>query len=159
MPLEDWALIACVVFAGLWSGLLAMLTTILHPILKGMDGAGFTRFLGSFLPIARRAPFNYVMVLGLVAAPTTALIASNDQTGDTVFVLTAVGLGLTIIGPLLISRLFSEPNYDVILSWNPEDVPQGWESTKQRYFALNWIRAVITWAALGVFVAALAERL
>jgi hypothetical protein len=56
MPVEDWALVACVVIAGLWSGLLAMLTTILHPILKGMDAAGFTRFLDAFLPIAPPGP-------------------------------------------------------------------------------------------------------
>jgi hypothetical protein len=160
MPVEDWALLASVVFAGLWSGLLAMLTTILHPILERMDGPGFAGFLDSFLPIARRAPFNYVMVFGLVAAPATALIAMGaDRAGETVFVLTAAGLALTVIGPLLISRLKSEPNYDVILSWDPQAVPADWEDTKRRYFALNWIRAVATWAALALFVAALAERL
>ncbi len=158
MAVEDWALVACVVFAGLWSGLLAMLTTILHPILKGMDGAGFRRFLGAFLPVARRAPFNYAIVIGLVAAPTTALIAMGDP-GDTVFVLTSIGLALTVIGPLAISSRMAEPNYDVILSWDPEAVPADWEETKRRYFALNWIRAAATWAALAVFVAALAERL
>ena len=69
MPVEDWALLACVVIAGLWSGLLAMLTTILHPMLRGLDGAGFTRFLDAFLPLARKSVFNYAMVLGLRRDP------------------------------------------------------------------------------------------
>ena len=41
------------VFAGLWSGLLAMLTLILHPMLAEMDGSGFARFLGAF-PVSAR---------------------------------------------------------------------------------------------------------
>jgi len=160
MPVEDWALLACVVIAGLWSGLLAMLTTILHPILKGMDGAGFTRFLDAFLPVARRSAFNYAMVIGLVAAPTTALIAmGGDGVGETVFILTALGLALNVAGPLLVSSRLAAPNYDVILSWDPEALPEGWEAAKARYFRLNWIRAGATWAALALFVAALAERM
>lgn len=160
MPIEDWALLACVVFAGLWSGLLATLTTIIHPMLKRMDREGFASFLGAFLPIARSSLFNYAMVIGLVAAPTTALIAmGGDQAGETVFVLTAIGLALTVVGPLLVSNRLASPNYDVILSWDPQAVPEGWEAVKARYFTLNWIRAVATWAALALFVAALAERL
>jgi hypothetical protein len=160
MPVEDWALVACVVIAGLWSGLLAMLTTIIHPMLKGMDGGGFTRFLDAFLPLARKSAFNYAMVLGLVAAPVTALIAlGSDNAGEAVFVLTAIGLVLTIAGPLLVSNRLASPNYDEILSWDPENVPDDWEQAKQRYFTLNWIRAGATWAALALFVAALAERL
>ena len=160
MPIEDWALLACVVIAGLWSGLLAMLTTILHPMLKALDGAGFTRFLDAFLPLARKSAFNYAMVLGLVAAPTIALIAlGSDGAGETVFVLTAIGLALAIAGPLLVSNRLAAPNYDEILSWDPENLPDDWEQARQRYFALNWIRAVATWAALALFTVALAERL
>ena len=43
MSLEEWALIASVVFAGLWSDLLAMLTTILHPVMARMDGGEWPR--------------------------------------------------------------------------------------------------------------------
>ena len=34
---EEWALAVSVLFAGPWSGLLAMLTTILHPMLAEME--------------------------------------------------------------------------------------------------------------------------
>jgi putative copper export protein len=48
-------LIASVVFSGVWSGLLAMLTMVMHPMLARMDGAEFARFLRAFLPAARKA--------------------------------------------------------------------------------------------------------
>ena len=100
------------------------------------------------------------MVIALVAAPTTALIAmGGEQAGETVFVLTAIGLAFTVVGPLLVSNRLASPNYDVILSWDPEAVPADWEVAKARYFKLNWIRAGATWVALALFVAALAERL
>jgi hypothetical protein len=155
MDLEEWALIASIVFSGLWSGLLAMLTLVLHPMMARMDGPEFARFLRAFLPTARKAPFNYVAVIGMVIAPAVALF---DLDGGP-FVLTALGLGLTVAGPLLVSNRLSEPNYDVMLAWNPDAMPQGWEATRRRYFALDWIRAAATWVAFGLFLAALVEAL
>jgi hypothetical protein len=58
--------VASVVFAGLWSGLLLMLTTVLHPVMEPMDGRGFALFLHQFLPPARKAASNYVAVLGML---------------------------------------------------------------------------------------------
>lgn len=65
------------VFAGLWSGLLLTLTTILHPMFAAQDGGGFAADLRRFLPIARRSPTNYVLVIGLVTAPAAALIGTT----------------------------------------------------------------------------------
>jgi hypothetical protein len=46
-----------------------------------------------------------------------ALILSvADDPGRAAFVLSAIGLILCIAGPLLVSRLPSEPNYDVMLA-------------------------------------------
>jgi hypothetical protein len=156
MTVEEWGLIACVVFAGLWSGLLAMLTLVLHPMLTGMDGPGFARFLRAFLPVARRAPINYVTVFGMVIAPVVVLFALDDA-GDLPFVLTAIGLALTVAGPLLVSNRLAEPNYDAMLAWNPDAMPRDWEAGRRRYFALNWIRAGATWAAFALFLAALVD--
>jgi hypothetical protein len=155
MTVEEWAVVACVVFTGLWSGLLAMLTTVLHKMLRPMEGREFALFLGGFLPPARKAPFNYLAILGMIASPVVALITLDS--GSTAFVLVAIGLALTVAGPLLVSNRLAEPNYDVILGWNPEDVPRNWSVYRQRYFAYNWIRAVATWTSLAVFVAALSQ--
>jgi hypothetical protein len=78
---------------------------------------------------------------------------------ETALVLTAIGLAFTVAGPLLISNRLSEPNYDVMLGWNPDAMPQGWEARRRRYFALDWIRAVATWTAFGLFLAALIVQL
>ncbi len=158
MSLDEWALTAAVAFAGLWSGLFAMLTSVLHPMLRAMDGPGFTRFMAAFLPIARRAPFNYACVLGLVISPAVALFAL-DESGSTAFTLTAIGLALTVAGPLLASNLLAEPNYDVILSRDPNSMPDDWELSRRRYFTFNWIRAAATWASFALFLAALVELL
>jgi hypothetical protein len=158
LSVEEWALVASVVFAGLWSGLYAMLNLIFHRVMSAMDGPGFARFLGAFLPVARKAPFNYICVIGLVAAPAVALIALDDA-GSTPFVLTAIGLLLTLGGGLLISNRLAEPNYDRMLAWDPSHMPQGWEATRHYYFTLNWIRAAATWTAFGLFLTALVDVL
>jgi hypothetical protein len=155
MTAEKWALAACVVFSGLWSGLLAMLTLIIHPMLAAMDGRDFARFLRAFLPVARRSWFNYACVIGLLVAPVAALIAMGDDPGSAPFVLTAVGLVLTIAGPLVVSNRLAEPNYEVMLAWDPEAMPVGWEATRRRYFAFDWVRAAATWTAFALFLVAL----
>lgn len=154
MSVEEWALVASVVFAGLWSGLYAMLNLIFHRVMVGMDGPGFARFLRAFLPVARKAPFNYICAIGLVVAPAVALIAL-DEAGSTPFVLTAIGLVLTFGGGLLISNRLAEPNYDRMLAWDPDRMPEALEATRRYYFTLNWIRATATWTTFGLFLAAL----
>jgi hypothetical protein len=91
----------------------------------------------------------------MVVAPVAALIALGDDPGGTPFILTAVGLALTIAGPLLVSNRLAEPHYDAMLAWDPDAVPPGWEAGRRRYFALNWIRFAATLAAFGLFLAAL----
>jgi len=155
MTVEELGLVASVVFSGLWSGLLAMLTLVMHPMLAGMDGSDFERFLRAFLPTARHAWFNYVAIIGMVIAPVVALVALSDDPGSAPFVLTAIGLVLTIAGPLVVSNRLAEPNYDVMLAWDPDSMPADWEAGRRRYFAYNWIRAGATWAAFALFLSAL----
>jgi hypothetical protein len=155
MNVEEFALAACVVFSGLWSGLLAMLTLVMHPMLAGMNGRDFARFLRAFLPSARHAWFNYAAVIGMIVAPVVALVALGDDPTGASFVLAAIGLALTVAGPLLVSSRLAEPNYDVLLAWDPEAMPADWEAGRRRYFTLNWVRAAATWVAFALFLAAL----
>ena len=75
MTFEELALAASVVFAGLWSGLLGMLTLVMHPMLAAMSGRDFERFLRAFLPVGRKAWFNYACAIGMAIAPIVALVA------------------------------------------------------------------------------------
>ena len=154
MSPDDWALVACVVFTGLWSGELAMLTLVMHRMLAAMNSGDFARFLRAFLPPARRAPFNCAMVIGMVVSLIVALIALGVSAGAP-FVLTAIGLGLTVGGPLLVSNRLAERNYDFMLAWDTDSMPADWQAARTRYFTLNWMRAAATWAAFVLFLAAL----
>ena len=69
-----------------------MLTLVMHPMLQVMQGRDFALFLRAFLPTARRAPFNYIAVLGMVVSPIVALVTLESDSARALFVLTAVGL-------------------------------------------------------------------
>ncbi len=143
-----------VVATALWSGLLLTVTTILHPVFAPRGPAGFTEDVRRFLPIARRSPTDDVLVIALVVSPVVALVGLRHRIGSAPFVLTAAGLAATVVGPLVMSSRLAEPDYAVILGWDPDAISQDWGTARSRCFRLNWLRAAITGLALGLFVAA-----
>lgn len=155
MTAEKWALAASAFFSGLAAGLLGMLTTILHPMLAAMDGQEFRRFMEAFLRVARESWFNYAWSLGMGVGPIVALVLLWDDRGSTSFVLTAVGLGIVIVGVYVVANVWKEPHYDVILAWDPEAMPADWASGRRRYFTINWIQFATTWTAFALFLLAL----
>jgi hypothetical protein len=157
MTAEEWALAASVFFSGLAAGLLGMLTTIMHPMLARMDGRDFRSFMAAFLRYARKSWFNYAWSLGMGIGPIVALVLLWDDPGSTSFVLTAIGLGVVVVGVYVVANVWKEPHYDVILAWDPEAMPEDWEAGRQRYFAINWIQFATTWTAFALFLLALAS--
>jgi hypothetical protein len=155
MTAAEWALAASVFCSGLAAGLLGMLTTIMHPMLAAMDGRDFRNFMGGFLRHARKSWFNYTWSLGMGIGPIVALVLLRDDIGSESFVLTAIGLGIVIVGVYVVANVWKEPHYDVILAWDPAAMPVDWQAGRRRYFAINWIQFATTWAALALFLLAL----
>jgi hypothetical protein len=158
MTFEEFALAASVFFSGLASGLLGMLSTIMRPMLAAMNGRDFRNFMEAFLRFADKSwgrVYNYAWSLGMSIGPIVALVALWDDPGSTSFVLTAIGLGIVIIGVYVVANVWKEPHYKVMLAWNPEAMPENWEAGRRRYFTINWIQLATTWAAFVLFLAAL----
>src|SRR4029450_2772010 len=95
---------------------------------------------------------------GMSIASIVALVLLWDDPGSTSFVLTAIGLGVVIVGILVVSNVWKTPHYKVILAWDPEALPADWEAGRQRYFTINWIQFATTWAAFALFLVALGAR-
>ena len=158
MTAEEWTLAATCFLAGLASGLLGMLSTIMRPMLAAMDGRDFRSFMETFLRFAGKSwgrLYNYAWSLGMTIGPVVALVLLADDPGSTSFVLTAIGLVIVIGGVLIVSNAWKTPTYNLILSWDPEALPADWKSGRQRYFTINWIQLAVTWAAFALFLSAL----
>jgi hypothetical protein len=109
---EEWALAASVFFSGLASGLLGMLTTIM-PMLSAMDGRDFRNFMGAFLRFAEKSwgrVFNFAWSLGMGIGPIVALVLLWDDPDSTSFVLTAIALGIVIVGVYVVANAWKEPH-------------------------------------------------
>jgi MFS family permease len=155
---EEWVLAATAFLSGLASGLLGMLSAIMRPMLAAMDGSDFRNFMEGFLRYADHGlgkVFNYAWSLGMTIGPIVALVLLGDDPGSTSFVVTAIGLGIVIVGVLIVSNVWKTPTYNVILAWDPEALPAGWEATRRRYFTINWLQLAVTWAAFALFLVAL----
>jgi hypothetical protein len=100
---------------------------------------------------------QYEWSLGMGIGPIVALALLWDGPGSTSFVLTAIGLGVVIVGIYVISNVWKEPHYKVIMAWDPEAPPADWEAGRRRYFTINWIQMATTWSAFALFLVALAS--
>jgi hypothetical protein len=155
---EEWALAASSFFSGLAAGFLGGLCTILRPMQAAMDGRTFRNFMERFLRYADHGlgkVFNYAWSGGTTLASIVALVLLWDDPGSTSFVLTAIGLGVWVVGILIVSNVWKTPTYKMILAGDPEAMPADWEATRQRYFTINWIQLATTWAAFALFLVAL----
>jgi MFS family permease len=155
---EEWALAASALFSGLASGLLGMLSTIMRPMLAAMDGRDFRSFMAAFLRYAEEGSgkaFNYAWSLGMGIGPIVALVFLWDDRGSASFVLTAIGLGVVVVGVYVVSNVWKEPLYKVILTWDPQEMPADWKVERRRYLTINWIQLATTWAAFALFLVAL----
>jgi hypothetical protein len=156
---EEWALAATVFFTGLSAGFLGALCTIIRPMQAAMDGRGFRNFMEVFLRYADNGlgkAYNLAWAFVPVVTSIVALVLLWDDPGSTSFILTALGLGIVLVGIWLVSNVWKTPTYKLILAWNPEALPADWEAGRQRYFTINWLQMAVTWTAFGLFLAALA---
>jgi hypothetical protein len=155
---EEWALAITVFLSGLASGLLGMLSAIMRPMLATMDGRDFRNFMEAFLRFAGKSwgrVYNFAWSLGMTFGPAVTLAFLWEDRGSTSFVLTAIGLGIVVVGVLIVSNVWKTPTYNMILAWDPEAVPTDWEAGRRRYFTINWIQLAVTWTAFALFIAAL----
>ena len=158
MTAEEWVLAATVFLSGLASGLLGMLSTIMRPMLAVMDGRDFRNFMEAFLRYADHGlgkVYNLAWALVPAFGPIVALVLLWDDRSSTSFILTAIGLGIVLVGVWLVSNVWKTPTYKLILAWDPEALPADWEAGRQRYFTINWIQLVATWSAFALFLLAL----
>jgi len=116
---EEWALAASVFFSGLAAGFLGGLCAIMRPMQAAMDGRDFRNFMEAFLRYAGHSwgkVYNFAWSIGMTIGPVVALVLLWDDPGSTSFVLTAIGLGIVIVGVLIVSNVWKTPTYNVPVS-------------------------------------------
>jgi hypothetical protein len=160
MTAEEWVLAATVFFSGLAVGLFGALCAIIRPMQAAMGGREFRNFMEVFLRYAGHSwgkVYNLAWSLVMGIGPIVALVLLWDDPGSTSFILTAIGLGIVLVGIWLVSNAWKTPTYNLILSWDPEALPADWEAGRRRYFTINWIQLAVTWTAFALFLLALAS--
>jgi len=104
---EEWALAASVFFSGLAAGFLGALCTIIRPMQAAMDGRTFRNFMEEFLRYADHGlgqVYNLAWAFVPVPGAVVALVLLWDDPGSTSFILTAIGLGVMLVGIWLNGR-------------------------------------------------------
>jgi uncharacterized membrane protein len=155
MTLIDALLAISVLSTGLFTGLLMTVVFFFEKALRELSGSQFALVMQRFLAITRTHPLNYAMTLISGFVPIATLILLLQHPGSGAFVFTLVGLLAFWGGPILTSRYFAEPLYDVFVGWDIDSLPQDWRRARERYFRINVIRGLCSVTAFICFVVAL----
>lgn len=155
MTLIDALLAISVLSTGLFTGLLMTVVFFFEKALRELSGSQFALVMQRFLAITRTHPLNYAMTLISGFVPIATLIFLLQHLGSGAFVFTIVGLLAFWGGPILTSRYFAEPLYDVFVGWDTDSPPQDWRRARERYFRINVIRGLCAVTAFICFVVAL----
>jgi hypothetical protein len=110
---EEWALAATVFVTWLAAGFLGALCTIIRPMQAAMDGQGFRNFMEAFLRYADHGlgkQYNLAWAFVPVLGSIVALVLVWNDPGSTSFILTAIGLGIVLVGIWLVSNVWKTPN-------------------------------------------------
>jgi hypothetical protein len=134
---------------------LVAVVALLQQTLKPLSASEFATVMRHFLPVARKAPANYALVLTPLLLPPVALALAWDQVASPWFSLTLVGWLSFVFGPFLTSRFGAEPLYDVILGWPAQAPPADWQTIRERYFRLNLVRLIGSGSAFLLFLLAI----
>jgi len=90
------------------------------------------------------------------AEPLT-LVLLRTHLDSAMFWLTAAAVVVFLAGPILTSRFAAEPLYDVMLGWDADDPPPGWQAARDRYYRINAVRMSSSLIAFALLTAALAQ--
>jgi hypothetical protein len=115
--------------------------------------------MGAFLRFADHSwgrIYNLAWAIVMFLGPVVALVLLWDDRGSAAFVLTAIGLGLVILGVIVLSNVWKQPHYKVMLGWDPDAMPADWPAGRDKYFRINWLQCGATWSAFALFIGALA---
>ena len=121
-------LAVAVLTTGLFTGLLVYIVGMSQAMLSALDGTRFTAVMGRFLPAARKNVLNYLFTITGLTAPVVTLVLLRTHLDSAMFWLTAAAVVVFLAGPILTSRFAAEPLYDVMLGWDADDPPPGWQA-------------------------------
>jgi uncharacterized membrane protein len=148
--------VVLIIIAAISTGLLMTLIAFFHRALKDLPAPEFALVMQRFLGVVRTHPLRYTLVITSVLASVAALILLRGSAGSPAFVLVLAGLVALVAGPVLVSRYFVEPIYDVFLGWKADSPPEDWRVARDRYFRINAVRGLGSGAAFVLFLAGLA---
>ena len=150
-------LAVAVLTTGLFTGLLVYIVGMFQAMLSALDGTRFTAVMGRFLPAARKNVLNYLFTITGLTAPVVTLVLLRTHLDSAMFWLTAAAVVVFLADPILTSRFAAEPLYDVMLGWDADDPPPGWQAARDRYYRINAVRMSSSLIAFALLTAALAQ--
>lgn len=137
--------------AALSAGVFFGTRTSLGPSTKGFAPKTYVEVQQATVRNLR--PVMGPLLPGAVAANLAVLALSLEERRSPAFALTLVGF-LSQLASLVFTGLFELPINARVLTWSPEDPPEGWEVMRDRWAAVHTVRTAVSVVGLGCLVAA-----
>lgn len=98
-------------------------------------------------------PVMGTLLPGSTAANLAVLVLSLRERRSPAFALTLIGV-LSQLVAVILTGLFELPINARVMTWSPDNPPEGWKTMRDRWEAIHTIRTATSVVGLGCFVAA-----
>ncbi len=150
-PTKKIARFSGLLLAALSTGVFFGTRTSLGPSSKGFAPKTYVEVQQATIRNLR--PVMGTILPGAVAANLAVLALSVRERRSPAFALTLIGTSSQLTS-LALTALFELPINARVMTWSPEDPPEGWRASRDRWDAVHTARTAISVAGLGCLVAA-----
>lgn len=155
--LENSSLALSIIMFGIMAGFFWTYTFNVNLATAQLDGATYARVQSLFNINVRHAMF-FSFFFGSAGAALLALILNYRHYRAPSFWLLALAALLYIVGIILFTKFVNLPLNYYTESWNPQQLPSDWQTTRQRWNEANAWRTFIAALAFVLSTAALVMR-
>lgn len=151
MTLRKIVRFLALLLAALSTGVFFGTRTSLGPSTKGFTPKTYVEVQQATIRNLR--PVMGVLLPGAVAANLAMLALSAQERRSPAFALTLIGF-LSQLASVVLTGLFELPINGRVMTWSPENPPEGWEALRDRWDAVHTVRTATSVVGFGCLLTA-----
>ncbi len=145
--------------AGLFFGLMFTFLVVIQRMLEPLSASEYARNMLNLIHGADNPPLVPLVVVAGMMAPLYALFRLRHAPRSMTWKLTFWGWLVFVVGVFAVTIILNVPINNQILSWNVQSPPADWQTLRDRWNALSYLRTPAAGLSFVLFMLSLLHPL